>query len=331
MSNTEKYTKQKPRKDSFIDFNRNFGTREQQIDFFITLHFPHGFICDRCQCRDYYLIKRKGIKNGYILECADCGYQYSLLEGTIFQDSNLDLYQILIGLYLFFTANKGISAPDMANRMDVSVKTARRYLRKFRILMADSNNDHILDSQFYEADIIEVGGRKKNGQRGRAADKSQVLLVLATEQDNRYPTYMKLHVLPGHKAKPIEEYMTSHIVLDKTRTVTTDSDASFKWLNSYVNHQGDKVDYTKDDAKMYWLNIFASNFENNIKTIYHGVARRDLPLYLAEQEWRENHRYTGKYFMEKVHDYLMRCRPMTNREITDTLDLYKKSFLNKPA
>jgi len=111
-------------------------------------------------------------------------------------------------LYFFFTSNRGLSAPNLANTIDVSIKTARRYLRKFRILMAESNNEKKLELMFYKADITEVGGRYPGGKRGKGSEnKQQVLMVLSTGEDNRHPRYMKLHVLSGHKSSPVRNFM----------------------------------------------------------------------------------------------------------------------------
>lgn len=98
----------------------------------MSVKFPEGFIC-----HNYYLIKRKGIKKEYILQCKECGKQHTLLGGTILGNSNLSLPQILTALYLFFTRNRELSAPYLANNINVSVKITRRYLRKFRILIAE--------------------------------------------------------------------------------------------------------------------------------------------------------------------------------------------------
>ena len=40
-----------------------------------------------------------------------------------------------------------------------------------------------------------VGGRYPGGKRGKGSEnKQQVLMVLSTGEDNKYPRYMKLHV-----------------------------------------------------------------------------------------------------------------------------------------
>lgn len=124
----------KPRKDSLVDFIERFSKEDKQINFFLNLKWPNGFSCDKCDCHDYYLVKRKNVKNGYLLICRKCGHQHSLLAHTIFQDSNL-----LIGLYVFFSSNNGVNGNQLANYMDVNVKIARKFSKKCRILMAESN------------------------------------------------------------------------------------------------------------------------------------------------------------------------------------------------
>lgn len=320
------YTKPKPKKDSLLNFNKVLGTEEQRINFFIKAKYPDGFECDKCGCNEYYLIKRKGIRNQYILQCKDCGKQVSILDGTIFSNSKLTLYQILIGLFLFIISNKGISGPDLANAMDVCTKTAQRYIRRFRTMMAENNNQKVLDAMYYEIDIIEYGGVEHGGKRGKGADKAQVFMALSTDAYNKYPRYMMLHFLPDHKAGPIKKFVSKHMVLSSDTIVSCDNDSSFKWLKNVVDLNNAKVDYSDDDHKLYWLNVIASNFENNLKNIYRRITKRDLPLFLAEQTYRFNHRYTGKNFISKMCKYIGASSPITNKQFTRTLDAYAEYF-----
>ena len=64
-------------------------------------------------------------------------------------------------MYLFFTANKGLSAVELANELEVNYKTTLLLCRKCRILMSQSNSDKILDSLFYEADVAYIGSKSK--------------------------------------------------------------------------------------------------------------------------------------------------------------------------
>lgn len=47
------YTKQKPKKDSLLNFNKLFGTEERRINFLIKAKHPSAFECDKCGCYKY--------------------------------------------------------------------------------------------------------------------------------------------------------------------------------------------------------------------------------------------------------------------------------------
>lgn len=98
-------------------------------------------------------------------------------------------------------------------------------------------------------------------------------------------------------------------------------------MKDYVNLENSRVDYHDGNHKMKWLNIITSNFENNIKNIYKGLCKRNLPLLLAEQEYRFDHIYTGRHFIEKIARYIRRFVAMSNQTIGKALDRYNARFV----
>lgn len=128
---------------------------------------------------------------------------------------------------MFFVQNKGISAVEMGNLINTSSKTASKWINKFRILMAESNNDHFLESRFYDLDVLEVGGK-----RGKCADKQPVVIILVTAEDNKYPTYVKLHTLKNHKSAPIKEWLFKHVKPNKTTIVNCERIPLLTFLKS---------------------------------------------------------------------------------------------------
>lgn len=60
-------------------------------------------------------------------------------------------------------------------------------------------------------------------------------MVLSTDEDNKYRRYMKLHVLPGHNANPVRNFMLKHVVMEKDYKVSTDNDTCFIWMRDYVD------------------------------------------------------------------------------------------------
>ena len=91
----------------------------------------------------------------------------------------------------------------------------------------------------------------------------------------------------------------------------------------------EKIDYTKKDHRLHWLNIIIGDIKNNIVGIYHGARKVDLPLFFGEQEYRFNHRNTGKQMMEKVSKYIFKSHPMTRRQISNALQAASPLFAHE--
>ena len=100
-----------------------------------------------------------------------------------------------------------------------------------------------------------------------------------------------------------------------TKTVTVKN-----LCHHFANIANEKVDYKDVNHRLHWLNIFIGNIKNNIVGIYHGVSKRDLPLFLKEQEYRINHRRTGLRMMDKIQKYILNSTPMTRKIISNALD-----------
>ena len=181
----------KPKKVSLYQFTQKyFNNIDNCIEFFKSMKWSGGFSCDRCGCHKYYLVKRVGkTKTSYILESSSYHKQHSLLSGTIFQSRKLDLYKLLLGIFLFFNENKRINAINLCSILDVNYKTALLLESKCRIIMSLSNSDKMLNSLFYEADVFNIGAKSKNNA-GRASEQQPILGMLSTDKESNYSILM---------------------------------------------------------------------------------------------------------------------------------------------
>ncbi len=307
----------KPKKPSLIEFTRKYSNDEEACyDFFWNAKHPDGFVCEKCGCTHYRKITRHRVT-----ECKECGHQEYLFAGTIFQDNKLPLYKLLLGILLFFTSNKGISAVEMCSHLDVNYKTASLLCRKCRILMADDNASYVLNSMFYESDVIYIGAKSKEpGHRGMGTTKQPFLTVLSTGEENRYPKYIRLVPVAVDSGENISRYIPSFIMLSKDRVLNTDGKTTYNILKDRITVNNCKIDYDEDDHRLYWLNTIVGNIQNHITGIYHGESRRDLPLFLAEQEFRFNNRNEGKALIDNIRIYFNQLFPCPRRLIKSVLD-----------
>lgn len=75
-------------------------------------------------------------------------------------------------------------------------------------------------------------------------------------------------------------------------------------LYQKIKVKNEVVDYNQPNHRLKWLNIIIGNLKNNISGIYHGIGKREMPLFLNEQEYQFNHRYTDKEMFNKIKEYL---------------------------
>lgn len=228
-------------------------------------------------------------------------------------------------MYLFFTANKGVAAVEMASTLDVNYKIALRLCKKCRILIAQSNHQKILDSMFYESDDVYIGA-KNQGKTGMATGQQPFLVILSTDKENKYPNYIKLSPIPVDNKSYIENFTTRKAQLSQERTLNTDSKTTYCLLNDKINVQSEKIIYTEKNHRLYWLNVIVGNIKNNITGIYHGVPKRSLPLFFNEQEWRFNHRNIGNNVMNRIEQYRPMSFHVTEKTLTYILDLSEPVF-----
>ena len=162
--------------------------------------------------------------------------------------------------------------------------------------------------------------------QGMATEKQPFLAVLSTLQENRYPQYLKLFTIPKDTKDMMEQFLNKSIVTGPKRILNTNGKNTFSSMSNKVTLQSDKISYEEDNHKLYWLNIIISNVKNQITGIYHGVSKRDMPLFLQEQAYRFNHRFTGEEMASKIKKYLFQSTPMPRKSIIKALDTAEPYF-----
>lgn len=119
-------------------------------------------------------------------------------------------------------------------------------------------------------------------------------------QNNNYPQFIKLRAVPKDDSETTNAFLTHSLVLSKDRTLNTDGKTTFNIMKDKITVVNEKIDYSKEGHRLYWLNIIVGDINNNIIRIYNASRKVDLPLFFEEQKYRFNHINTGKQMMNKV-------------------------------
>jgi transposase-like protein len=174
-----------------IEFERQFSTEEACLQYLAQLRWPEGYRCPRCQHRKAWLTKRS------LFHCAACGYETSVIAGTIFQDTRKPLQLWFRAIWYIVGQKNGVSAKGLQRVLGVTrYETIWIWLHKLRIAMVRPGRERL--SGTVEVDETYIGGERP-GKRGRgAAGKS--LVLIAIEDKGKQIGRIRLRRIPDASA-----------------------------------------------------------------------------------------------------------------------------------
>lgn len=114
---------------SMFEFHERYGTDEKCEAALAAARWPDGFECPRCQGRSAYSFRRG--RQPY-QQCFGCGYQCSVIAGTIFEATKLPLTRWFMALQLITQAKNNVSALELMRQLGVSYPSA--WLMKHKIM-----------------------------------------------------------------------------------------------------------------------------------------------------------------------------------------------------
>ena len=107
-------------------------------------------VCPYCG-RHHCYVRKDGL-----FRCPECGKNFSVLVGTVFENTKISLRKWFIAMYLISTHKKGISSVQLAIDIRVTQKTAWYILHKIRTLY--KQDESIVLKGVVECDEMYLGG-----------------------------------------------------------------------------------------------------------------------------------------------------------------------------
>ena len=276
---------------NIMNLMEKYQSEESCRNALAELRWKDGVACPRCGS--------KSIRNSYTREqydCGSCGYQFSVITGTIFQDTHLPLRKWFVAIYLMIESKKGISANQMKRTLDIKSYHTAWYLCH-RIRAAMSKGTSSLLKGIVEVDETWVGGKTEGMGHGYKGNKA--LAVGAVQRDGDIALESIEHADTDTLLKFIHENTTPEI-----EAIFTDELPAYKALEKQgikhetVNHSADE--WVRGDVHTNSVENVWSLLKRSIMGSYHQVSKKHLDAYLDELEWRFNNRENPYLFRDTL-------------------------------
>jgi IS1 family transposase/transposase-like protein len=262
--------------------------------------WPDGVHCPRCGNPKVYDLKSRQ----WHWQCTQCapggseGYRFSLLVGTIFENTNKPLRDWFKVTHLMLTSKKGISALQIQRQMGFgSYKTAHGMCHKIRTALMEPETKL---GGIVEIDETYVGGKNKNrhwDKRQHDKDEKEIVIGAVKRKGN-----VIARVVENVKRDTIETFV-KETLSNRVSLLCTDDYRSYNRLHyryphGVVNHA--KGEYAKHTVigtiHTNTIEGFWSILKRGIVGTFHKVSAKYLPLYVAEFQFRYNNRMNADIF-----------------------------------
>jgi transposase-like protein len=276
---------------------------------FTTLPQLFDFFSDEDICRQYLEQRRWGgtpacpfcgvinpyrTNRGFKCREKSCGKKFSVMVGTVYENSKIPLRIWFAAIYLCTSSKKGISSLQASRQLGITQKTAWFLLHRVREMLR-AKAPHMLKDQV-QIDETYVGGsernkhaskRTKEKQFGRSDSKTPVIGIVETG---------------GKVTVKVSEWVTKKNVkalidenVQKGSIMVTDGYAMYAYLKNskefthvVVDHS--KGEYVRGGFHTNGIENFWSLLKRGIIGIFHQVSPWHLQRYCDEFAARYNTR-----------------------------------------
>ena len=251
-----------------------FRTQKKCEEFLVKKRWGGRPTCPYCGCEKVY-----SRKNGRYL-CAECHRSFSVLVGTIFQNTKLPLLTWFKAIYIIVNAKQGISSSQLSVLFGVTQKTAWYILHKIRLLLRDPEDDQDLESR---SDFVEKSPK-----------------ALLVKSPCRIHSKITKFVLPGSRIFE-DTIICYQSLLDSERK-------EYGVEDPYPLHLEDKVIHGRRIVDYFWIQL-----KRMVMGVYHFFSALHLHQYVYEAVFRKQYMKlcNGERFqvvfkrVEQVYTYSM--------------------------
>jgi transposase-like protein len=248
--------------------------------------------CVHCGSVDVYkmLDSKTGERNKrFLWRCKDCGKQYTVRIGTVYEESRIELRHWCYAFWRAATSKKGVAALEIMRHCQISYKSALFLMNRIRFAMAPDKNAEKFTGTV-EVDETYVGGRpryKGVSKRGRGTSKTPVFA--AVERGGK----IRRRVIANITGETLKQAIREEV--DTQARLITDDFPAYKAI--CADQQGGHYtvahttrEYVRGDIHTNTAESSFALVKRGIMGVYHNVSKTYLHRYLWQFDFMWNNR-----------------------------------------
>ena len=293
---------------SLIAVQEELGTEEQCLAFLEAIRWPEGVRCLECNhdqvskfvAKGRFRVNRKGEEvrspDRHLYQCLKCGYQFTAVVGTIFNDSHLPLAKWMQATAIMCNAKKGVSARQLWRDLGVSYKTAWYLAHRIREAMALGNFNQQKMTGTVEADETYVGGKYDKRRKRERWDKEAVFGMIERETGRVQAKHLpgRSHLNRWQVGQEIDANVApaARMMTDESRLYANLKQRGFE--HEIVIHS-DK-EWVRGDCHTQSIDSFWGLLKRGVIGTFHQISIKHLDRYITEFSYRWNNRQNQELF-----------------------------------
>lgn len=264
------------------------------VDFLEKQRWGDTPACVKCGSVDVYKMadSKTGKRNSrYLWRCHDCGEQYTVRIGTIYEESRIELRHWCYAFWRAATSKKGVSALEIKRHCQISYKSALFLMNRIRFAMAPDPKPSRKLSGIVELDEVYVGPRKPRykGVSGPGRSTLKTPVFCAVERGGE----LRRRVVADVTAATLRDAIRQDV--DNRAKLMTDEFSSYRWLKRGWTGGHESVchrtfEYARGDVHVNTAESSHALIRRGLIGIYHNISREYLHRYLWQFDFLWNNR-----------------------------------------
>jgi transposase-like protein len=275
----------------------HFHDEDAARAWFEAARWPNGAICPKCGSAKRYATNKVGR-----YRCAGCRKDFTVMTGTVMERSHAKLTQWAAAFHLGASSKKGFSAHQLHRELGCQYNTA--WFLHHRVMEAMRRGGLDLPpmggaGKVVEADetyygTIPEAKMPKTKTSGRAFTKgskgigNKRAIVSLLERGGSVRSF---HVPSAHLAAVVEIVRDN---IDRESRLHTDESNLYRKVGAeFAAHETVKhsaKEYARGDVTTNTVESYFSVFKRGMRGVYQHCSEKHLHRYLAEFDFRYNHR-----------------------------------------